>query len=276
MSSYESRISLKSITFIFHENEIRSQLINPENIRYNRFRSTETPEYFALLLGPDVKFASHPGVTHNIAKKFIESQNKNINTEKIDNEEADTILTASLVHDLGELKIDGLGHGDISFEDHHLDHKKAEGIIFEKIIAKVTNESDRKYLINTYDEVVQNNNSKLGRMFDSVERIGYLSTALRTFIGIKGERILNWHGLVGNVLSNQIIQLLEFQKDYSYVYEILESNWQLITDAFNDVSKMEILKDRDGKPSYDLSKFNKAKEVWENVLISSDVLILSK
>lgn len=275
MSNHESHIPLKSITFIFLEKDIRSQLINPENIRYNRFRTIETPEQFALLLGPDVKFASHPGVTQNISKKFIESQNKNDNGEKISSEESDIILTASLVHDLGELKIYGLGHGDISFEDHSQDHEKVEGTIFERIVNRVADSSDRGYITSAYKEVVQDKNSKLGRMFNTIERIGYLSTALRAFAGIKGERIFNWFGLVGNVLSNQIIQLLELQNDYSYVREVLESNQQLITDAFNEVTKNKVLTDRDGKPSYDLNKFNQAKEAWENALIFSDALIPS-
>lgn len=268
MSNHESHVPSKSIASIFLEKEIRRQLKNPENIRYNRFRITETPKQFAFLLGSDVKFASHPGVTQNTAKKFIESQNKNVNFEKINGEEVDIILTASLVHDLGELKIDGLGHGDISFEDHNQDHEKVEKTIFESIVGRVADLSDRAYITSAYKEVVLDKNSKLGRMFNAIERIGYLNTALRAFTGIKGERISNWHGLVGNVLSNQIIQLIEFQNDYRYVREILENNQQLITDAFNEVTKNEVLNDRDGKSSYDLNKFNQAKEVWENELIS--------
>lgn len=268
MSNHEYRFPSKSIASIFLEKEIRRQLKNPENIRYNRFRTIETPKQFAFLLGPDVKFASHPGVTYNIAKKFIESQNKNVNLEKINNEEKNTILTASLIHDLGELKIDGLGHGDISFEDHNQDHGKVEKTIFESIMNRVADLSDRAYMTGVYKEVVQDKNSKLGRIFNAIERIGYLNTALRAFNGIKGEKIFNWHGLVGNVLSNQIIQLIEFQNDYSYVREILENNQQLITNAFNEVAKNEVLNDRDGKSSYDLNKFNQAKEVWENALIS--------
>ncbi len=276
MPNYESHIPLKSITFIFHEKDIRSQLVNPENIRYNRFRTIESPEKFVLLLGPDIKFASHPGVTQNIAKKFIESQNKNDNPKKINNDETDIILTASLVHDLGELKIDGLGHGDISFEHHTQDHEKVEETIFERIIGRVADLSDRKYITGAYKEVVQDKDSKLGKIFNAIERIGYLGTGLRAFSGFNGERISNWYGLVGNVLSNQIVQLLNLQNSYSYVREILESNKQLITEAFNEVAKNEVINDRDGKPSYDLNKFNQAKEAWEKSLVFSDNLILSR
>ncbi|EKE13630.1 MAG: hypothetical protein ACD_12C00887G0012 [uncultured bacterium] len=276
MSNHESHIPLKSITFIFHEKDIRSQLVNPENIRYNRFRTIETPEHFALLLGPDVKFASHPGVTQNIAKKFIESQNKNENLEKISDGESGIILTASLVHDLGELKIDGLGHGDISFEHHTEDHENVEETIFERIVGRVADLSDRGYITTAYKEVVQNKDSKLGKAFNAIERIGYLNTGLRAFSGFNGERISNWFGLTGNVLSNQIIQLLNLQNNYSYVREILEGNQQLITEAFNEVAKNEVLSDRDGKPSYDLNKFNQAKEAWENAIIFSDSLMPSR
>jgi len=46
-------------------------------------------------------------------------------------------------------------------------------------------------------------------MFSAIERIGYLKTGLRAYKGFKGMRIDNWAGLAGNVLSNQIISLLE-------------------------------------------------------------------
>jgi hypothetical protein len=269
MSNKESHIPYKSIMTILRENDISNQLRLIENIRYDRYRKTESPQQFAELLGSDIRFVSHPGVTYNIAKKFINSQNSNNLYESISGEEADILLTASIVHDWGELKIEGLGHGDVTFDQHSTAHETVEETIFEKIINRIGDLSDRNYILRVYKEAVEDKNSRLGRMFNAIERIGYLNTALRAYTGNHGARIENWSGLVGNVFSNQIIQLLEYQKDYRLVKELLESNSSLISNAFKDVSTKAVLIARDDKPSYDVEKFSQAKSAWEKAVMLS-------
>lgn len=216
-------------------------------------------------MGDDVRFVSHPGVTYNITKKFIATQNNSTKSpELITPEEADILLTASLVHDWGELKIAGSGHGDITFDQHTTEHEKKEGTIFEKALGWVDDKSDKIFIRDSYTEVVGNKTSKLGRMFNAVERIGYLNTALRTYSGWHGERISNWSGLSGNVLSNQIEPLLYFSQEYVYVHQILTKDEDLISRAFLDISRGKNMIARDGNLSFNNEKFNQAKGVWES------------
>lgn len=266
MASPETRTPYRSIISISRESDISDQLRSSENIRYARYRTTESPEEFATLLGDDVRFATHPKVTYKIARSFINSQNKGDSSEHISDVERDLIYTASLVHDWGELKIDGQGCGDKTFDQHTLTDEQEEGIIFEKLISRMKDVPDREYVSRAYREVVEDKTSKLGRMFNAIEKIGYLNTALRAYLGFNGIRIANWKGLVGNVFSNQIIPLLGYQKDYNLVRETFERNFQVIFQAFQDISGENIPPDHEGKPSFDKDKLIQARIAWESAL----------
>lgn len=261
--SVETNIPYSGIIPVFFRPEVRSQLLS--NLRYERFRSVESPQRFAYLLGDDVRFVSHPGITYNIAKRFIEAQSKsNGANETISREESDAMLTSAIIHDWGELKIDGRGHGDVTFDQHTVEHENEEESIFEKVLGWVCNIDDKEYLKKSYSEIVGNKSSKLGRMFNAIERIGYLSTALRAYSGWHGERIANWAGMAGNVLSNQIEPILAYSTDFVYVYQVISINSDLITQAFSDISRQGIPMAVDGKPSYIQEKYDRAKQIWEN------------
>lgn len=262
MSNPEIKIPYQAIVPIFQKPEVRKQLRS--NIRYNRYRVDETPERFANLLGDDIRFVSHPGVTYNLTERFIYSQNSSLgNVEPISTNEAATLLTASIIHDWGEIKLDGHGHGDITFDQHTRVHDEEENSIFDNITSWISDEDDRILLRNAYNEIVLDKTSKLGRMFNAIERVGYLNTAMRAYTGRSGERIKNWHGLVGNVLSNQITSLLLYSKEYPYVRQILEQNALLISQAFDDVPQQEILEANDGKSSYRKELFELAASAWK-------------
>src|SRR3989344_5016756 len=259
MHRIEQDIPYQSINQIFFEPDLRYQLTS--NIRYDRYRISETPQQFVNLLGPDVRFVTHPGVTYNIAKKFIEAQNKSSNP--LTHDEKFALLTASIVHDWGELKLGELGHGDKTFEVHDDVDVNNERIVFERITDRVIDLSDKDFIRDVYNNIAQDKDSRLGKMFNAIERIGYLQTALNSFRGEKGKRIKNWVGLTGNVLSNQIILLLEYAEEYPYVRTVLKENKSVISDLFNIIPKKRNLIARDGVISYKRSKFRENKRAWK-------------
>jgi hypothetical protein len=87
---------------------------------------------------------------------------------------------------------------------------------------------------------------------------------MRAFIGVDGKQIKKWKGLVGNVLSNQIIPLLNYAEKYPYVGDLLETNSSLITNAFQIAGNGEVPKDKDNKPSFDKEKLLKNSVAWES------------
>ncbi len=106
--------------------------------------------------------------------------------------------------------IDGQGVGDITFEQKTHAHESIEQSIFDLLLGDIEEVEVKALLKRAYIEVGLNKTSKLGRMFNAVERIGYLQTGVRAYKGVESRRIANWRGLVGNVLSNQIEKLLEY------------------------------------------------------------------
>ncbi len=259
MNVRETGIPYASILPIFkeHKRELRT------NIRYKPYRKNEASREFLRILGPDIGFASHPGVTYNLARRFIAQQNYIFDpNQRVSQSEETRLCTAAIVHDLGELKIDGFGVGDVTFEAHGANHEEMEQAVFALVTESIVSETDRDFIRSAYQEIALNRNTKLGRMFNAVERIGYLNTAIRAFNGYKGKRIANWKGLVGNVLSNQTEALLVYATEYPYVQKILQANSSFITQAFEELINIRVPPDRKGKPLFNREKLVSAANAW--------------
>ena len=64
------------------------------------------------------------------------------------------MLIAPLLHDWGEIIIDGEGIGDITFEKKNMKHEAIEISIFNKVISLIEEKSAIDQLLNIYLEVV--------------------------------------------------------------------------------------------------------------------------
>lgn len=230
-------------------------------LRYRRFMEGETLQDWVDLLGPDVVGFTHPDVTAAITHSFVEYNSDH--GLKLLPEERGLLLTTPWVHDWGELIIEGTGIGDVTFEQKTTTAEHVEYQVFDLVMEDIEKGSAKEWLQRAYYEVAMKRDTKLGRMFNAVERLGYLLTAKRAFEGINRTRIRNWRGLVGNVLSNQIEKLLEYRREYPYVHYILQSSSEIITRMFDDVLAEGVLLDGEGNPSYDLQKLRKVRLAWE-------------
>src|SRR3989344_4852012 len=236
----------------------REQLVSI--MRYARFLSGETPVEWQALLGPDVIGLTHPEVVADIAQRFVSfNQQHGI---ILSAEEQTLLLTTPWMHGWGEMVIEGVGIGDITFEHKTSDHEAMELQVFLTVLNDIPENEVREVMRNVYAEIAKNCVSKLGRMFNAVERIGYLETAIRAFIGVDGRHIANWRGFVGNVLSNQIEKLLEYRREYPYVDEVLIQTDDTIDRMFTAVLADGVPLDNAGEVSYDLTKLQKAKKAW--------------
>lgn len=244
-------IPFRSILTIYTKH--REQLLS--TLRYKRYQRDETSEQFARLLGPDVVLGSHPWVVFADARGFIKLQNNQPDQpHRLNTTEQRDLLIAPPIHDLGELEV-----GDITYDQHTNDHKQKERLHFRALTAEFP---EKEMLWQVFDNVVLDQSSKLGRMFSAIEKFGYLNTALMAYRGVDGERIENWYGLVGNVFSNQIEELLIFSQNYPLIRQQLEQNSPNITQSFEEVSCKKVEFDNAGKPFYKTENFNKAKLAW--------------
>jgi hypothetical protein len=241
-------------------NNFREQLIHI--IRYERYMEGESLETWARLLGPDVIGLTHPDFTAEITMDFIVFGHDHGNQLTADEEQL--LLVATYVHDWGELKFGNQGVGDVTFEQKTAKDEKVEQKVFQKVLQSITNPDARNLIGTAYREVVEDKNSKLGIIFNVIERIGYVKTAIRTYQGIDGERIVNWRGLVGNVLSNQIKPLLEYSVEHAYVSDFIAKNSALLSRMLGEVAQDGVPKDNQGKPAYDNVKYIEGYNSWKD------------
>ena len=237
-----------------------------KNIRYERYRADESNEEWVDLLGGDVLFATHPYTTQAIIDRLVAEST-------LDAQSVQDLRTASLIHDWGELSIDSEGVGDISYDQKTDADEQEEYSIFKKVISPLT-PSVRDYFYHLYTTIVRDRTSTLGEIFNSAERIGYLETGLRAFIGKNNKRITNWEGLSANVMSNQIRPLITLAEKYPAVKNILNNHRDALDTLFaHDWSISHQTQHKLGENAmYNPQKFEDALNAWhaytENTTLS--------
>ncbi|MFA5135870.1 MAG: HD domain-containing protein [Patescibacteria group bacterium] len=238
-----------------HEKQLENSL------RYERFVVDETVQDWRMLLGDDVIALTHPYRTAKVAEKCIKSDMEN--HLKLSKKEQLLLYTACYVHDFGELFIGHEGVGDITFEKHNSDHMNIEKDIFSKLLATLADNPQKSLIKSAYYDVVMKKTTKVGAVFDIVERIGYLETGLRAFVGVAGKRIKNWKGLTGNVLSNQIKPLLAYSEKYPFIGRLLKKYQKTITSAFKETISGDVPQDKNNEKSFDSQKLQMNYESWK-------------
>jgi hypothetical protein len=231
-------------------------------LRYDRYKMPhESRETWVRLLGPDVVSADHPILTAQITFQFTDYNEAHGIT--LTKDEKVLFFTTPFVHDTGEIKLEHIGVGDTSYDQKTQTDEQVELDVFAAITQSISNEQTRELIHRAYYEVAMDRNTKLGKMFNAVEKIGYLQTAIRAYEGIQGERVSNWKGLVGNVLSNQVEKLLDYANEYPYVSHMLQEHADQITRMLNVTTDLPTVPlDKDGNPSFDRTKLIKAQLAW--------------
>lgn len=218
-----------------------------DNIRYERYKpDITTNQEWEKILGVDVNNLKHLKLSYGLARQFIRystetpsiSINKDLSEEALNTKEQEDLLLAAIVHDWAEAIV-----GDTSYDLKSKIQEDKEYEELKKMTHGMFNEGDDELLNRIHfviDTVIKDTNTKLGKMFNAIERIGYLRTALRSWRESKQaepalELQKGLHWLTSNVLSGQITKLLEYSKIYNPVKVFLKENRELINDAFNNL-----------------------------------------
>jgi len=208
------------------------------SIRYEKYNlSSLSNEEWVRLLGSDVNNLTHMPLTRGLTKDFIKTTERY--KENYFSEEEKVLLElAALIHDQGEAIT-----GDISYGDKTENDEVEELRLFAQNADAFSGDisDDLKELIATArDQIVFNKESRLGRIFNAIERVGYLRTALRANDKVQLDETseyadgLNW--LIADVLSNQPLELVKYAEEYPAVSAYLTHQKQKITAAFIAVS----------------------------------------
>lgn len=232
-------------------------------VRYNKYKPTEiSNKQWVELLGPDVNNLTHMTFTFELAGDFV-ADLRLVQPGMLTEDEAELLLVAALIHDWAESV-----KGDISYGDKTLTDEQEEAAIFEALLPEFY-QGDAYALVDQAREVVFDHDgvTKLGKMFNAVERLGYIHTTLcaveHIFVGDTPECESNFTWLVADVLSLQTEALLSYSRDYAPVKNYLDKRRDLISQAFDLIdAHREIFEKYGERQNQRLEAFKQSARLW--------------
>ncbi|HSW99508.1 MAG TPA: hypothetical protein VLH38_00555 [Patescibacteria group bacterium] len=245
-------------------------------VRYEKYKpeGVSNDEWIALL-GPDVGNLSHLTFTYELTQKFIAHSSQS-QPEILTDAEATTLKVAALIHDWAEAKT-----GDISWGDKTAEHEAEEQAAFDASFHEFYTGDATEVINRARKEVIFDHGdtkSKLGAIFNAIERVGYMTTALRAYDHIShetaGECEAGFTWLVADVFCNQTVALLEYAKQYNAVKDYLARKQSLIAGAFAFIADHSTVFAQYGEAEPNKrAQFSEAKNVWEQQI---DNLVIGK
>ena len=207
-----------------------------ENIRFAKYNLSGMPnDEWEKLLGRDVNNLEHMSLTHGITVAFIRYC-ETYQPELLTDEEKKMLLLTAITHDWGEAI-----RGDVSFGDKTQQEEAQEIKDFDLVVDSVSYGSFNYEEIKQAQEIAfDHHGSKLGRIFYTIERLGYMRTALEASEIVRAQRQpdettygLIW--LVADVLSNHMHQdqLLKDSFRYDAVFAAITARHEEIDAAFD-------------------------------------------
>jgi hypothetical protein len=240
-----------------------------ESIRYERYNlEGSSHEEWVALLGPDVNGLTHGPLTRQLAKSFIR-HSQYLQPGLLNDSEEMLLEVTAIAHDWGEA-IKGIG--DTTYSDNTDEKKnkeKAELLANLDSFYEGGTDDVRELILTGIQEVAFNSggNEKLARVFNAIERVGYVRTALRAAEVINSGQYpehdagLRW--LIADVFANQIAKLDEYAGDYAVVDLYLINQHHVISEAFKMIGYEEFLNyENETQRSQKIKEFCDAQGVW--------------
>ncbi len=203
-------------------------------VRYEKYNLSGIPrEQWTELLGADANNLEHMRVTYQLTQAFVRYSHAH-QPELLAPVDTTLLLAAAIIHDQGEAKVGDTSYGDKSIADSAREHQ--EFITYATEFTPSASQMLRNFLGRARDEIVFDSTSRLGRIFNAIERVGYLRTALRASQHVVQDTAgvstdgLRW--LVADVLSNQMTTLVGYASDYEAVRSYLNYEAPAISQAF--------------------------------------------
>jgi hypothetical protein len=264
--SIEAEPLLRGIHNSFTETEYGQTLAG--QVRYERYKPEHiSNERWTELLGADVNNLTHMPLTFGLTRVMV-TQLRLTQPRLLDTNEENLLGAAAIIHDWAEAVV-----GDISYSDKTDDNKAEEKEQLTAILASFegTSAQDAKALIDrAAQEVVFAPDTKLGHIFNTVERAGYMRTALRAAHHvIQGtapdcEEGLRW--IVADVFGNHTAALVERTSVYLPVNGYLNHMRNDISRAFGIVSDGTFLNYEENQRLPKQEAFHKASETFQSWL----------
>jgi hypothetical protein len=227
----ESGQSLYGIHQSFAETELGEIL--SQRVRYDTYLPDHVSnERWEELLGADVNNLNHLPLTYGLAKSMIRHFRQS-QPGFLSPHEEEILKATALIHDWAEAIIGDIDYNDKTEEDEAEELRHLTAILDERYTEDTT--GVKQILLEALD-VVHDPTSKLGRVFNTLERVGYVRTALRAASHVRAGTApdcaneLGW--LASNVLDNHTAILIERAEEYAPVKTYLMNQAEVITASF--------------------------------------------
>lgn len=223
-----------------------------------------THEEWLSILGRDADNLQHMKLSYDITNLFIHYDDGSLN---IDSEEKDLLRLAAISHDWGKsINPENGNGGDISYELKTSQQADEELEMYRQVFATILGDVDvkTKFII---ESTASKKDTKLGLIFDAIERLGYLRTAKIAFDKSKetDDMVLKSHleWLTAGTLSNQMITLMEYSADYTPVRKYLEFMTPFIDEAYASLDP-QVFKHHNQPQIEKRNIYNQSKVAWRH------------
>lgn len=264
--SLETGVNTASIYRAFSETDHSQEMA--EIVRYERYNLEGMPaEQWVQLLGKDVNGLTHLKLTEGLTESFIRHTNE-LQPDLLSGNEPALLKTAASTHDWGERFT-----GDITCSDKtDEDETEEKGQVMAHIEELYEGNADeaKELIREALGTIVfsDGENEKLKRIFNAIERVGYVRTALRAAHQIREgglsptcEAGLRW--LIADVFANHIAKLDEYADNYAAVDLYLTNQHEAISEAFKLVGHEEFFNYEDEtQRSQKIKEFCDGLGVW--------------
>jgi hypothetical protein len=229
-----------------------------DQVRYERYKPDGvTNERWVEVLGADVNNLQHMPLTWGLAKDMIRGL-RDSRPGYLDEHEELLIEVAAIIHDRGEAVVT-----DVTYSEKTDELEAAE----QEVLTGMVDESHEIVKEAAHTVVFDRGGNKLSRIFNTIERVGYMRTALRAARHIQNgtapdcEAGLRW--IVADVFGNHPEVLLERAAEYPPVQQYLYGVMDEITAAFGVVRRGTFGNyDPSQKPDKIIAFYNNA-ATWE-------------
>lgn len=249
-----------------------------QQIRYGRFKPEiiSNEEWSQAPLGADVNNLSHMPLTKGLAREYLKNQDKQKALNRTDSQ---MLLLASIVHDWAEAISD-----DKMFDQKTASEDDQEASIMLFLLKGTLGARLTKDQLMEVYSIVKDKQSRLGEVFNAIERVGYLRTGLNAWVaskkpagevkgGVSGKEEIQlraaFQWLASNVAGNQVRALLSHAEKYHPIAVYMGNSRSRIENLFKEmpagIFENYPTKDNEGKNEQliQFQKFMEAKTAWD-------------
>lgn len=252
--------------------------------RWKRFMPAAIPgdQWARAPLGADMNNLQHMPLVMGMTRSYLKHQDP---AKVLNRTDSQILMLASITHDWAEAITD-----DIMFDLKTVAEDDDEATIMLFLLRRMLGSRlSRETLMQVYS-TVKDRNSRLGRIFNAIERVGYMRSGLNAWQGSihpRGEMMrelpleveqelrqsLLW--MANNVAANQTQALLEYAEIYRPIEVYLDSVKTQITRLFNGMPVSIFHKYPEAEQPAKVQLFLKADQAWKQSKFGKETIAKS-